>query len=265
MRSDAAQAFAYFGLLWGEGFRGRAALAHGFVHDDGSGDGDVEGGDLAGHGDAEEVVAGLFDEVVETGSFAAEDEDAVGAEVEVHVVGGAALVEAEDPDVFLLELLEGADEVGDAGDADVLGGSGGGLGDGAGDGGGAALGEDDAVDTGSVGGAEESAEVVGVFDAVEGEEEAVLAVGFGSEEVFDGEELALADDGEDALVGVGAGEAGELVAGLDGDADFGGAAELDEAFEAFVAALAGYADVIELAGAGADGLLDWVEAVENFH
>ena len=89
--------------------------------------------------------------------------------------------------------------------------------------------------------------------------------GFRSEEVFDGEELALADDGEDALMGVGAGEAGELVAGLDGDADFGGAAEFDEAFEAVVAALAGDADVIELAGAGADGLLDWVEAVENFH
>jgi hypothetical protein len=242
-----------------------AALAHGFIHDDGSGHRDVERRDLASHGDAEEVVAGLFDEVVEAGSLAAQDEDAVGAEVEVHVVGGAALVEAEDPDVFLLELFERADEVGDSGYADVLGGSGGGLGDGAGDGGRAPLGEDDAVDTGSVGGAEESAEVVGVFDAVECEEEAVLAVGFGGEEVFDGEELALADDGEDSLMGVGAGEAGELVAGLDGDADFGGAAELDEAFEAVVAALAGYADVIELAGAGADGLLDWVEAVENFH
>lgn len=263
--SDAAEAFAFLWLGWGNGFGGRAALAHGLVHDDGSGDGDVEGGDLSGHGDAEEVVAGLFDEVVEAGSLAAEDEDAVGAEVEVHVVGGAALVEAEDPDVVLLELLEGADEVGDAGDADVLGGSRGGFGDGAGDGGGAALGEDDAVDTGSVGGAEEGAEVVWVFDAVECEEEVVLAVGFGGEEVFDGEELALADDGEDALVGVGAGEAGELVAGLDGDADFGGSAELDEAFEAVVAALAGYADVIELAGTGADGLLNWVEAVENFH
>src|SRR5580698_9123358 len=46
--SDAAQAFAYFGLFGGEGFRGRAALAHGFIHDDGSGDGDVERRDLAG-------------------------------------------------------------------------------------------------------------------------------------------------------------------------------------------------------------------------
>jgi hypothetical protein len=244
---------------------GRAALAHGLVHDDCSGYGDVEGRDLSGHGDSEEVVAGLFDEVVEAGSFAAEDEDAVGAEVEVHVVGGAALVEAEDPDVFLLELLEGADEIGDAGYADVFGGSGGGLGNGSGDGGGAAFGEDDAVDTGSVGGAKKGPEVVGVFDAVEGEEEVVLAVGFGGEEIFDGEELALADDGDDSLMGVGAGEAGELVAGLDGDADFCGSAEFDEAFEAVVAAFAGYADVIELAGAGADGLLDWVEAVENFH
>jgi hypothetical protein len=259
-----SEAFAGF---CGGGFLGcwGSALAHGFVHDDGAGDGDVEGGDLSGHGDAEEVVAGFFDEVVETGAFATEDEDAVGLEVEVGVVGGAALIEAEDPDVFLLHLLEGADEVGDAGDANVLGGSGGGLGYGSGDGCGAALGDDDAVYSGAVGGAEESSEVVGVFHAIEGEEEAVLAVLFGGKEVFDGEEFTLADDGEDALMGVGAGEAGELIAGLDGDADASGAAEFDQALEAFVSTFAGDAYVIELAGTGADGLLDGVEAVQNFH
>ncbi len=220
---------------------------------------------MPGHGNAQEVVAGLFDEVVETCAFASEDEDAVGLEVEVGVVGGAALVETEDPDVLLLHLLQRADEVGDAGDADVLGGPGGGLGYGAGDGRGAALGNDDAVYSCAVGGAEEGTEVVGVFYAVEGEEEAVLAVLFGGEEVFDGEEFALADDGEDALMGVGAGEAGELIAGLDGDADASGAAEFDHALEAFVSAFAGDADVIELAGTGADGLLDRMEAVQNFH
>jgi hypothetical protein len=220
---------------------------------------------LPGHGNAQEVVAGLFDKIVETGAFASEDEDAVGFEVEVGVVGGAAFVEAEDPDVFLLHLLEGADEVGDAGDADVLGGSGGGLGYGSGDGSRAALGEDDTVDSGTVGGAEESAEIVGVFDSVEGKEEAMLAVFFGGEEIFDGEELAFADDGEDALVGVGAGETCELVTRLDGDADASGAAEIDEALEAFVSTFAGDADVIELAGTGADGLLDGMEAVQNFH
>ncbi len=215
-------------------------MAHGLVHDDGAGDRDVERGDLARHGDAQQVVAGLLDQVVQAGAFAAEDEDAVGAEVEVGVVGGAALVEAEHPDVGLLHLLQRADEVGDAGDADVLGGSGGGLGDGGGDGGGAAFGQDDAVDAGAVGGAEQRAEVVGVFDAVEGEEEAVCSpVFFRGEQVFDGEEGALADHGEGALVGVGAGEAGELVAGFEGDADAGGAAEFGQALQAFVSALAG--------------------------
>jgi len=211
------------------------------------------------------MVAGFFDEVVEASAFAAEDEDAVGFEVEVGVVGGAALVEAEDPDVFLLHLLERADEVGDAGDANVLGRSGRGFGNGAGDRGGAPLGDNDAVDSGTVGGAKERTEVVGVFDAVEGEEEAVLTILFGCEEIFNGEELALADDGEDALMGVGAGEAGELVAGLDGDADASGAAEFDDALEAFVSSFAGDADVIELAGTGADSLLDGMEAVQNFH
>ena len=211
------------------------------------------------------MVAGLFDEIVETGTFASEDENAIGFEVEVSVVGGAALVETEDPDVLLLHLLQRADEIGDASDADVLGGPGGGLGYGAGDGRGTAFGDDDAVYTCAVRGAEESTQVVGVLDAVEGEEEAVLAILFGGEEVFDGEEFALADDGEDALMSVGAGEAGELVARLDGDADASGAAKFDHAFEAFVSTFAGDADVIELAGTGADGLLDRMEAVQNFH
>ena len=199
---------------------------------------------MASHRDAKEVVTGFLDEVVETGAFAPEDENAVGFEVEVGVIGSTALVEADDPDVFLLELLEGADEVGDASDADVLGCSGGGLGHGSGDRSGTAFGKDDAIDACSVGGAEKSAKVVGVFYAVERKEEAILAVFFGGEEIFDGEEFALADDGEDALMSVGAGEAGELVAGLDGDTDASGAAELSEAFEFLIPTLAGDADVI---------------------
>jgi hypothetical protein len=81
----------------------------------------------------------------------------------------------------------------DAGDGDVLAGPGAGLGDDAGDGRGAALGQDDAVDAGAVGGAQQRAEVVRVFDAVEREEELAVEAGAGGEQVFDGEELALAD------------------------------------------------------------------------
>jgi hypothetical protein len=167
--------------------------------------------------------------------------------------------------VLLLHLFEGANEVGDAGDADVLGGSGGGLGDGGGDGSGAALGQDDAVDSSSIGGAEKRAQIVGILDAIEREKEAVLAILLRSQEIFDSKELALFDDCQHALMRVCPRGAGELVAGFERYADARGAAELDEALQALVAALAGDADMVELARTGTDGLLDRVKTVKNFH
>ena len=89
----------------------------------------------------------------------------------------------------------------------------------------------------------------------------VFCCGLGGEEVFDGEEGALADQGDGPLVGVGAGEAGELVAGFEGEADVGVAAKLGEALQAGVAALAGQQDAVQPARAGADRLLDRVQAV----
>ena len=212
------------------------------------------------------MVAGLLDQVVQTGAFAAEDEDAVGLEVELGVVGRSALVEAEDPNVFLFHLLERADEVGDAGDAHMLGRSGGCFGDGRGDRSGTALRQDDAVDSGAFGGAEERPEIVGVLDAIEREEEAVLSIlFFGCKQVFDAEKLAFFDHGQNALMGIGSGDAGELVAGFERDPDACVAAELDEPLEAVVASFASYADVVELARTGADCLFYWVQAVQNFH
>ena len=97
------------------------------------------------------MVAGAADEIVEARALAAEDEDAVAGEVELVVVGCAALVESDDPEIAILELFEGADEVDDAGDAEMLGCSRAGFdGDGA-EGRGAALGEDDAIDACAVG------------------------------------------------------------------------------------------------------------------
>lgn len=267
--SDAAEAFAlFYGRRRGRGLwldAGRAALAQGLVHDDGSGDGDVERGDLAGHGDAEEVVAGLLDEVVEAGAFASEDEDAVGGEVEVGVVGGAALVETDDPDVGLLHLLEGADEVGYAGDADVFGGPGRRFGDCSGNGGAATLRKNNAVDSDPVGCAEDGTEIVGVFQAVEGEEEAMVAVSGGDEEVFNGEECPFAKIGDDALMRLGLGNARELIAGFYRDADASGTSQGGEAIELCIATLAGDGDAVEATRTSPDGLFDRMQAVKNFH
>ncbi len=118
------------------------------------------------------MVAGAADEVVEAGSFAAQHQNAVAGEVEPVVVGSSAFIEADDPEILPFELFEGADEVDHAGDAEVFGGPGTGLdGDGA-EGRGAALGEDHAIHAGAVGHTEQGAEILGIFDAIEGEEKA---------------------------------------------------------------------------------------------
>jgi hypothetical protein len=160
----------------------RTALTGCFIENHRSGGGHVERADAAGHGNAQEVVAGAADEVVETGTFAAEDEDAVAGEIELVVVGLAALIETDDPDILLLQVFKGAYEVDDAGNAEVLGGSGTGFDGYRAEGSGSALGEDYAVDAGAVGYAKKRAEVLRVFNTVEGEEQAagalICAVGF---------------------------------------------------------------------------------------
>ena len=69
-------------------------------------------------------------------------------------------------------------------------------------------------------------------------------------------------------MGVGLAVAGELVAGLGADANAFGAGELEDGVHAGVAAgvaLAGDGEVVEGSGAGAESLLDRVQAVQNIH
>ena len=88
---------------------------------------------------------------MEAVAFAAHDENAIASEIELVVVHGAAFVQADDPDIAPLELFEGADEVDDAGDAEVLLCAGGGFGGNGAERRGAALGHHHAIDSGSVG------------------------------------------------------------------------------------------------------------------
>jgi len=63
-----------------------APLAGGFVENDSAGSGDIKRADASGHGDAQQMVAGAADKIVEACAFASEDEDAVAAEVELVIV-----------------------------------------------------------------------------------------------------------------------------------------------------------------------------------
>jgi hypothetical protein len=211
------------------------------------------------------VITGLLYQIVETGTLTTQNEDAVCPEVELGVVGRPTLVETEYPDVFLFHLLQRANQVRDPGDSHVLRCSGGSLGDRSRDGSGAAFGQDDTVDSGAVGGAEESPKVMGVLNAIESEEETVLPILFWGEEIFNSEELTLFHDCQHALMGVRFCRSGELVARLKRHTDAGGPALLNEAFEAFVATFTGDAYMVEPTRTGTDGLLDRVKTVKNFH
>jgi hypothetical protein len=250
--------------------RGGAALAEGFIEDDGTGGRDVEGADAAGHGDTQEVVAGAADKIMETGPLAAEDEDAVAGEVETVVVGLAALVEANDPQILALEVFKSADEVDDAGDAEMLSGAGAGLDGDRAEGRGATFGEHDSIDSSTVGHAQQGTEVLRVLNSIESQEQTRRARRSweGWErvvEVFNGERFLGTDQGNDTLVGGGRGELGKLLAGLRADANARLTTGFHEAGEAVIVALARHYHLVKAPATGLEGLLDRMQAVENFH
>jgi hypothetical protein len=230
----------------------------------GSGDRGVEALDLAGHGDADEGVAGVADEAVEAGAFAADDDtDGLVGELEGEQAGVGGAVEADAPDAGVAELLDSPDEVGDLGDGEVLKGAGGGLDGDGGEGSAAVARDDQAVAAGGFGAAGEGAEVVGVLDTVEGEEEGGLATGEG-----DGQELGQLDrldrghDGEDALVGAAAGLGVEQGAGDGLDLDPAAPRQVEELAEGRPAGTGGEQDPVHGA-AGAEGLDDRAAALDQ--
>jgi hypothetical protein len=242
-----------------------APLAGGFVENDCACRGDIKRADASGHGDAQQMVAGAADKIVEACAFASEDEDAVAAEVELVIVGRAAFVEADDPDVLFFQFLQSANEVDDSGDAEMFGGSRAGFYGDRTERCGAAFGEDYSIDAGAIGYAEKCAEILRIFDTVKGEEQAGLRGIRRCEEVFNGQRFLRADESHDALVSRSTGQMREVFAGFLTYAHAGLSAVGDEAREAVVVTLGGYHDVIEATAAGLECFGNRVYAVENIH
>ncbi len=67
--------------------RSVAALAGSFVEHHGSGCGDIERTDAAGHGNPQQMIAGAAHQIVQPGALAAQHDDAIAGEVELVVVG----------------------------------------------------------------------------------------------------------------------------------------------------------------------------------
>ena len=244
-----------------------AALTGRLVEHDGARGGDVQRADAAGHGNAQQVVAGATHKIVEAGALPAEDEDAVAGEIELIVVGGAALIESNDPDVLPLQFFESTDEVDDARDAQMLCCSGARLHSDRTERSRTPLGENNAVNTGAVGDAEQCAEVLRIFNTIEREQEPGC-IGAGrprGKEVLQCHRFLRADEGYHSLMSRCACQLRELVACFLADTDAGLAALGDQMGQALVVALTGNQNVIEAATASLESLFDGMEAVDNFH
>ena len=215
------------------------------------------------------MVAGALHQIVQPGAFAAQHQAAILLEVEVAVVGLAALIQADDPDVLLFHRLQRAGKIDDLRNAHVFAGPGRGFGHNRAERRRPPFGQDDSVNARTIGRPQQRAQVVRVFHAIERQEKSPAAGSRGSvQQVFERQELAFAQEGHNTLVGVGLGVAGELIARLHADTDIGRAAELQNAVQARVAAgfaLPGNADVVQAADAGAQRLFHRMQAVKNIH
>jgi hypothetical protein len=70
---------------------------------------------------------------------------------------------------------------------------------------------------------------------------------FRGEQVFDSKKFALPHHGQDALMSIGSGKPGQLVAWLKGYPDAGRPAEFDQSFKAIVSTLASDGNMVKLA------------------
>jgi hypothetical protein len=216
------------------------------------------------------VVAGAADQIVQAGSLAAHHQNAVAGQVELVVVAASALVQADNPQILPLQLFQGAHQIDHPRNAQVLGGSGAGLDGDRAQRGRTALGEHHAVHPGAIGHAQQSAQVLRVFNAIQSQQQASRSglVRFGlwrRKEVLDREELLRADQGHHALVSGGLRQLRQLLAALLADADAALAAKGHQPLQAGIFALAGHQDVVKAPPSGLDGLFYRVQSVQNFH
>ncbi len=186
--------------------------------------------------------------LVQAFTFGAKNHRAIHLVIDLVVALSAALIQADDPNIAVLQLFERARDVGHACDGQMFGSSSRSLDRGACQSRGAPLGDDDSVSACAIGGANQRAQVVRIFDPVEHNDEAVLAAMLLQQRVDVGI-LFSGGDRDDALMGVGVGQAIKLFAWKKAHLHAAGAAIVNQALHPFVMPLARDADVLEAARA----------------
>ena len=229
---------------------------------------DVKGADTSGHGNPQQVIAGSAHQIMKSRAFPAEYENTIAGEIEVVVIGLAALIQSNDPQIALLEIFQRAHQIDHPRDAQMLRRAGAGLHRRRAERGRSPLGENHAIDAGSVGDTQQCAEILRVFNAVHRENEARLR-GFRDrirlKEILYGKKLLRANHGYHALVSVRSSREGQLLTRLAAYANSGLPALGREVLQPLVLPLAGDQHLVNAALASAQRLLDRVQAIKYFH
>jgi hypothetical protein len=89
---------------------------------------------------------------------------------------------------------------------------------------------------------------MGIFNAIESQEELVLSSLATSQQVLYTQELALPNNRQYSLMGVSPGKSGQLVPGLERHADTDRSAKRDQPLQSIVATLPCHANMIQLPG-----------------
>lgn len=153
---------------------GGAALANSLEEDHAGGNGNIEGLDWAHGGKRNDKIATLAREFMESTAFTSHNDPGGRSVIHVRVRFVRRFIQTNKPITRFLEIFHGAREIRDPGDGQVREGPGRSTRDRVRQASGTALGDNDAVDASGQGGANNRAEIVGVLDTVEKNEEAVL-------------------------------------------------------------------------------------------
>ena len=246
---------------------GSTPLAGSLVKHNRSGRGNVERTDAAGHGNAQQVIAGAAHQVVKPRALAAQHDNKIAGKVKSVVVAFAALVQTDDPQVLAFEFFERANQVDDAGNAKMLRRAGTGLYGSSAQRRGAALGKNHAVNPGAIGHAQQRAQILRVFHSVESQHETRCGRLAGSrhEEILERKKLLRVHQRDHALMRQGLRGNRKLFARLLENADASLAALGNQPFKARVVPLARHQNVVKAPLPGFQSLLHRVQSVENFH
>jgi len=176
-------------------------------------------------------------------AFAAQHQSAAYRKIKLVVVHGAALIQADDPQVALFQLFQGAYQVHDPGNLYVLRCAGRSLDRYRAERRRPALRDHHSVYARALRRAQQGPQVLRIFHPVERQEQAVALVAL--KQVVQVQELPLPHDGHHPLVRLCPGQLGELVAGIQPHPYPRIPAGLDELLQAYVLPLAGNANVVK--------------------